>query len=57
MNTAKLEKWDGADWVGDDADVVGYLQTALEYNDPKLFSKCLNDVARARGIIPRDQKD
>ena len=56
MNTAKLEKWDATD-IGDDEDIVYYLQAALEENDPDYFIQAIKNAAIARGIIPRDQKD
>lgn len=47
----KPEQWsrfDAADGLATEADMVAYLQAALEDGDPALLATALNDVERAR---------
>ena len=46
----RLKKFDAADFLDTDEAIVGYLNEALTYNDPKFFVEALGDVARARGM-------
>jgi probable addiction module antidote protein len=42
--------YDAAEFLETDEDIVAYLNTALEADDPALLSAALGDVARARGM-------
>ena len=46
----QLKNFDAADFLDTDEAIVGYLNEALTYNDPKFFVEALGDVARARGM-------
>ena len=46
----RLKKFDAADFLDTDEAIIGYLNEALTYNDPKFFVEALGDVARARGM-------
>ncbi len=57
MATARRKKetftrWDAADYLKTEEDMVGYLQACLEEapDDPALLSAALGDIARARGM-------
>lgn len=42
--------YDAAKFLESDADIVAYLNAALEDGDPSLVSAALGDIARARGM-------
>ena len=42
--------WDPARYLNSDADVIAYLEAALEEGEPALVAAALGDVARARGM-------
>jgi probable addiction module antidote protein len=42
--------WDPARYLNSDADVISYLEAALEEGEPALVAAALGDVARARGM-------
>lgn len=47
----RIEQWsrfDAADGLATEADMVAYLQAALEDGDPALLTAALDDVERAR---------
>ena len=46
----QLKEFDPADFLDTDEAIIGYLNEALTYNDPKFFVEALGDVARARGM-------
>ena len=46
----KLEKFDAADFIENDEDVIEYLNAALEEGDPEFFAKSVGVVMRARGM-------
>ncbi len=57
MATARRKKetftrWDAADYLKTEEDMVGYLQACLEEapDDPALLAAALGDIARARGM-------
>ncbi|CRI54853.1 addiction module antidote protein [Pseudomonas sp. CCOS 191] len=50
MADLKLTKWDAADHLKTEQDVVLYLEACLEENDPVLLAAALGDIARARGM-------
>ena len=56
MAKVGTRKWDAAEHLKTDADVVAYLEAALEDGDPSLVAAALGDIARARGMsgIARD---
>ena len=50
MNTENLTPWDSAELLTDDEVVIEYLKAAIEENDPALFVKAVDNVARAKGM-------
>jgi probable addiction module antidote protein len=50
--TAKLKtrKWDMAEHIKTEKDVVAYLDAAFEDGDPALVAAVLGDIARSRGM-------
>ncbi len=46
----ELKKFDAVDFLDTDEAIIGYLNEALTYNDPKFFVQALGDVARAKGM-------
>ncbi|MEW6688524.1 MAG: addiction module antidote protein [Pseudomonadota bacterium] len=53
MSTARktrTKKWDAAAHLKTEADVVAYLEAALEDGDPALVAAALGDIARAKGM-------
>lgn len=47
----------GGDKTTQAADIVSYLETALEENDPGLIAATLGDIARAKGMTEIARKD
>ena len=43
-------KYDAAEFLETDEEIVAYLNAALEDGDPALVSAALGDIARARGM-------
>jgi probable addiction module antidote protein len=52
MNMAKLKttKWDSAEFLKTDEDIVLYLDACLEEDDPALIVHALGVISRARGM-------
>ncbi|MCY3914359.1 MAG: putative addiction module antidote protein [Chloroflexi bacterium] len=50
MATTRTRRWDPADHLDTDEDIVAYLEAAFEHGDPALIAAALGDVARARGM-------
>ena len=50
MKNVTVKPWDAADHLRTNADVIAYLDAALEDGDPCLVTAALGDVARARGM-------
>ena len=50
MAKTKTRRWDAADYLKSDKDVIAYLEAALEEGDAALFTAALGDVARAKGM-------
>ena len=50
MERIETYRWDAADYLGDEADRLAYLNAALEEKDPTLVAKALGDIARSRGM-------
>lgn len=48
-----FSRWDAADYLSSEADMVAYLQACLEEapDDPALLAAALGDIARARGMM------
>jgi len=48
-----FSRWDPADYLKSDDDMVAYLQACLEEapDDPTLMVAALGDIARARGMV------
>ncbi|MBE0549145.1 MAG: putative addiction module antidote protein [Rubrivivax sp.] len=49
-------RWDPADHLKTEEDMVAYLEAALEEADPSLIAAALGDIARAKGMsqVARD---
>jgi probable addiction module antidote protein len=43
-------RWDPADHLKTEEDMVAYLEAALEEADPALIAAALGDIARAKGM-------
>ena len=52
----KAAKFDAAEYLEDQADMVAYLEAALEEDDPQLFIKALGTVARSKGMTELARK-
>ena len=50
MPKTKTRRWNVADHLKTKADVVAYLEAALEEGDSALFAAALGDVARVKGM-------
>jgi probable addiction module antidote protein len=48
MNKFEMRRWDAAEHLRDEADIVAYLDAALEDGDPALITAVLEDIARAK---------
>jgi probable addiction module antidote protein len=46
----KTQPWDVAQHLETEADMVAYLEAALEDGDPALVAAALGDIARAKGM-------
>ena len=49
-NKIRTTKWDAANHLKTNKDIVEYLEAVLEEGDPGLVAAALGDVARARGM-------
>ncbi|MGO5268050.1 addiction module antidote protein [Parafannyhessea umbonata] len=50
MPAKQAMRYDAAEFLESDADIVAYLNAALEDGDPSLVSAVLGDIARARDM-------
>lgn len=50
MSKENFSRYDTADYLKTDEDVVAYLDAAVEDGDPALMAAALGDVARARNM-------
>lgn len=52
MGTLKLRRWDSAEYLKTDEDMVLYLQACMEEagDDAAFIAAALGDIARARGM-------
>lgn len=46
----KISDWDASEYLDSEADVVAYLNAALEDGNPAVLQAALGDVAKARGM-------
>lgn len=46
----RLTRWDSAEFLEDEEDIVGYLRLAVERGDEAHFVFCLSNAIRARAI-------
>ncbi len=46
----KLTKWDSAEYLKTEDDVINYIEACLEENDPQLIPHALGVIARAKGM-------
>lgn len=46
----KLTKWDSAEYLKTEDDVINYIEACLEENDPELIPHALGVIARAKGM-------
>jgi len=56
MAKLKTKPWDVVAHLKTEADMVAYLEAALEEDDPELVAAALGDIARAQGMthVSRD---
>jgi probable addiction module antidote protein len=50
MAKTKTRRWDVVEHLKTEADMVAYLEAALEDGDPALITTVLGDIARAKGM-------
>jgi probable addiction module antidote protein len=50
MARTRTKKWDPVEHLKDEADMVAYLEAALEEGDPAVVTAALGDIARAKGM-------
>lgn len=50
MPKRKTRKWDAAEYLESDEDMVAYLEAALEEGDAALVAAALGAIARAKGM-------
>ncbi len=46
----KTKRWDAADYLKSDRDVIAYLEAAFEDGDSGVVAAALGDIARAKGM-------
>ena len=56
MKKIAIQKWDAAENLHSEEDMVAYLEAAFELGDSSLIAAALGDIARAKGMskIARD---
>ena len=47
----KFSRYDAADYLKNDADVIAYLEAAMEDSDAAVIATALGNIARARGMM------
>jgi probable addiction module antidote protein len=50
IKISELAEFDAAEYLNSEENVVAYLTTVLEENDPALLAATIGDIARARGM-------
>ena len=56
MGRVKTRPWDVVDYLRDDADIVAYLEAALEDSDEAHIAAALVNIARAKGVLKELQE-
>jgi probable addiction module antidote protein len=56
MSKSKLTKWDSAEYLKTDEDILHYIKACLEENDPELIPHALGVIARAQGMTQLSKK-
>lgn len=51
MRKVEVHEFDAAKFLKDDADIAGFLEAAIEENDPELLQDALGVAARAKGMM------
>ena len=57
MGKIETQPWDVTDYLQDDADVVAYLEAALEDSDAAHVARALVNIARAKGALGALEKE
>ena len=50
MSKLEIERYDAADYLKDEQDVLAYLNAALDDGHPDVIAQAIGNVARARGM-------
>lgn len=50
MDKINVTRFDAADYLDSEEAIAGYLNAAIEENDPELLLAAIADVAKARGL-------
>lgn len=50
MAKTRTRRWDAADALKNDEDVVAYLEAAFEDGEPGVVAAALGDIARSKGM-------
>ncbi len=50
MSKTKTKRWDAADYLKSDRDIIAYLEAAFEDGDSGVVAAALGDIARAKGM-------
>ena len=56
MTTVKLTKYDMANYLTTEKEIMEFLKAAIEENDPDYLPRALGIVARARGMTKVSKK-
>lgn len=51
MRKVEVHEFDAAKFLKDDEDIAGFLEAAIEENDPELLQDALGVAARAKGMM------
>ena len=52
MGRTETRPWDVTEYLREDADIVAYLEVALEDSDGEHVAAALVNIARAKGVLP-----
>ena len=50
MTMKKAKRWDASEYLETEADIVAYLNAALEDGDASVIAATLGEIARAKGM-------
>jgi len=50
MAKTKTKRWDAAEYLKSDRDVIAYIEAAFEDGDSGVVAAALGDIARAKGM-------